>query len=171
MGDLLFNPNGRIGRSRFLQGMVVLTIATMLVSAGSRLIAWPFVFLHLGLVYPYICVVGKRLHDAGTSAWLALVVWIGAVVINQIVSGIAGVFLISPETLAVYETVEKHLERNEIEAAMDGLLIVWEATFSTAVISAVLTGIIVALALGALPSQQRENKHGPAPGNGPSEHF
>ena len=38
MGNLLFNPNGRIARTRFLQGMVVLTVASVLVVAGNTMV-------------------------------------------------------------------------------------------------------------------------------------
>ena len=35
MGDLLFSPNGRIARNRFWQGMVILTVASVLVVRGA----------------------------------------------------------------------------------------------------------------------------------------
>ncbi|MDJ0922657.1 MAG: DUF805 domain-containing protein [Henriciella sp.] len=161
MGDLLFNPQGRIDRNRFWQGMVVLTVCTVLVSAGYRMVAVPLVFLHFVLVYPYICVIGKRLHDAGFSAGLVVLVWIGAMIANQFVSGILGAFLISEETMAAYEAVVGHLERNEIDPAMEGMVIVLRDTLSTAIAAGIVTNAIVAMAVGAFPSQPRDNKHGP----------
>ncbi|MEO0550161.1 MAG: DUF805 domain-containing protein [Pseudomonadota bacterium] len=167
MGDLLLNPNGRLDRNRFWQGMVILTVCTVIVSAGYRMVAIPLVFLHFVLIYPYICVIGKRLHDAGFSAALVIFVWIGAMLANQLISGVLGAFLISAETLAAYEAVMGHLERNEIDPAMEGMIIVLRDTLSTAVGAGILTNLLVGLGLGGLPSQPRENKHG-APTSGMS---
>ena len=54
MVNLLFNPNGRIARNRFWQGMVVLTVASILVSAGSVMLGTLFGLLSYALIYPYI---------------------------------------------------------------------------------------------------------------------
>ncbi|MEL6824659.1 MAG: DUF805 domain-containing protein [Pseudomonadota bacterium] len=171
MGELLFNPNGRIGRNRFWQGMVILTVASVLVAAGFRMVSVPLVFLHFVLIYPYICVVGKRLHDAGLTAWLSLLVWLGAMIVNQIVSGVLGRFMISPETLETYEKVMELLEQNEVDPAMEGMMIVLRDTVPLVVVTTILVGAIVALALGAIRPEPRENKHGPVPGSDPSGSF
>ena len=164
MVDLLFNPNGRIGRNRFWQGMVVLTIASILVAAGFRMVAIPLVFLHFALIYPYICVIGKRLHDVGQTAWLVLAVWLAGMVLNQIVSGILGVFLLSPETMENYERVMELLENNEVEPAMEGLMLLLRDTVPLVVVTTAIVGAVIAFALGMLPTQAQENKHGPVPG-------
>ncbi|MEM7328076.1 MAG: DUF805 domain-containing protein [Pseudomonadota bacterium] len=163
MGELLFNPNGRIGRNRFWQGMVILTVASVLVAAGFRMVALPLVFLHFALIYPYVCVVGKRLHDAGMTAWLSLAVWVVAMIANQIVSGLLGPFLISPETLETYERVMEYLEQNEVEAAMEGMLLVLKATVPLVVVTTIAVGALVAFGLGAVRSHPQENMHGPVP--------
>ncbi|MEM7459916.1 MAG: DUF805 domain-containing protein [Pseudomonadota bacterium] len=164
MGELLFNPNGRIGRNRFWQGMVILTVASVLIAAGFRMVSVPLAFLHLVLIYPYICVIGKRLHDAGLTAWLTLAVWLAAMIINQIVSGILGTFMISPETLETYEKVMELIEQNQVEPAMEGMMIVLRDTVPLVVVTTILVGAIVAFGLGAIRTEPRENKHGPVPG-------
>ncbi|MEM8615746.1 MAG: DUF805 domain-containing protein [Pseudomonadota bacterium] len=69
MISLLLSPNGRIGRNRFWQGMVILTVISILVAAGSSMLGTLVALLGYLLIYPYICVYGKRLHDIGTTAW------------------------------------------------------------------------------------------------------
>ncbi|MEO1553676.1 MAG: DUF805 domain-containing protein [Pseudomonadota bacterium] len=164
MGELLLNPNGRIGRNRYWQGIVILTVASVLVAAGFRMLAIPLAFLHFALIYPYICVIGKRLHDAGLTAWLTLAVWLAAMIVNQIISGILGTFLISPETLETYEKVMELLEQNQVDPAMEGMMIVLRDTVPLVVVTTILVGAVLALALGAIRSEPRENKHGPVPG-------
>lgn len=164
MGELLFNPNGRIGRNRFWQGMVILTVASVLVAAGFRMVALPLAFVHFVLIYPYICVVGKRLHDAGLTAWLVLLVWLAAMVINQVTSGILGAFMISPETLETYEKVMELIEQNQVEPAMEGMMIILRDTVPLVVVTTIVVGAVIALGLGFLRTEPRENKHGPVPG-------
>lgn len=171
MFNLLLNPNGRIQRNRFWQGMVILTVASVLVAAAFRLVYPALWVFHLVLIFPYICIVGKRLHDCGLSAWLSILVWIGAIVVSQIISALLGPLLLSPEIIDTYDSVMKMLEANEVDAAMEGLQIILRGTLSLATATAVLTGVAVAILLGVIPSQPSENKHGPAPGTSSVDTF
>ena len=76
MGSLLLNPNGRIARISFWQGMIVLTVASVIVSAATWLINPQLGWLSYVLIFPYICVYGKRLHDAGHSAWWVIGIFV-----------------------------------------------------------------------------------------------
>ena len=93
---VLLNPNGRIAPREFWIGVLVLVcgnvLAGMLPGLGGLL--W------LGLIYVGVCVYGKRMHDAGRSAWTHIVPWgvtlvlftigfimIGGAVIAAVVSG------------------------------------------------------------------------------------
>ena len=77
LGNLLFSTNGRISKNRFWQGVVIL-VATQLVltiiglmlpqSNDVSALSFLIIFGSMGFYfYTYLCVYGKRLHDAGTT--------------------------------------------------------------------------------------------------------
>ena len=66
---LFLSLDGRIGRKEFWIGAVVLICIGLL--AGLMPIIGPLV--SLALIAPWICLMAKRLHDFGRSAWLALI--------------------------------------------------------------------------------------------------
>jgi uncharacterized membrane protein YhaH (DUF805 family) len=86
IGNLLFNPNGRIGQKEFWIGVAIIV-------GGNLLLTWiPFLgtLIWLGLVWVGIAVYGKRLHDAGNSAWLHAVPWGVSLLLGLIGSDHAG---------------------------------------------------------------------------------
>ena len=69
MTRLLFIPTGRLAQRRYWQGMVILTVISVLTTAGAVMVNQIlFGLLNFLLIYPYICVHGKRLQDIGTTA-------------------------------------------------------------------------------------------------------
>lgn len=83
-----FDPQGRAGPRDFARGLILLTgvmvaIQTLTVIAGPQTNV-----LQYALVFPYICVFAKRLHDAGQSAWLWLIFLVGWLVLNAVAGGI-----------------------------------------------------------------------------------
>lgn len=76
IGALYFSLRGGIDRKTFLISYGILFVILTGVNLGGR--AVPAINLLAGLVslallYPRICVFGKRLHDIGLSAWLQLI--------------------------------------------------------------------------------------------------
>ncbi len=71
IGHVLFSPNGRIGQQDFWIGLLIIVggniVAGVLPIIGFLL--W-FVLIWMG-----VAVYGKRLHDAGKSAWLHVIPW------------------------------------------------------------------------------------------------
>jgi uncharacterized membrane protein YhaH (DUF805 family) len=63
---LLTTPNGRLGRQSYW------TLLVVMVAAGFVLSLVPFFgqLLSLALLWPFGCVVAKRLHDTGRRAWM-----------------------------------------------------------------------------------------------------
>lgn len=95
---LFFSPQGRLSPRAFGQGFILLTGAMLVITALSSLVSPQVNLLQYVLVFPYICVFGKRLHDAGQSAWL----WLGFVLMWLVVSAIAGGLLLqlmAPEAI------------------------------------------------------------------------
>ena len=81
---VLFNPNGRIQANQFWQGIIVLVglqiVLQVLAVLGISLGVLDTI-IGLGIIYPYLCVYGKRLHDSNKSAWLFLLFALGYMII------------------------------------------------------------------------------------------
>lgn len=69
--DTLFNPNGRSSQREYAAGVAILIAANIVSSFIPVLgeIVW------IGLIYVGLCVYGRRLHDAGRTAWFHLIPW------------------------------------------------------------------------------------------------
>jgi len=80
---VLFSPNGRIGQQAFWIGVLILIAANII----AGLIPILGFFISLGLIWVGIAVYGKRLHDAGKSAWLHAIPW-GVSILLGIIGGI-----------------------------------------------------------------------------------
>ena len=169
MGNLLFNPNGRIARNRFLQGMVVLTVASVLIVAGNTMVSKMIGFLNLLLIFPYICVFGKRLHDAGMSAWWVLVVWLGSMLFAFILGLVLGGFFMTPEMVEIQEEMSERLAAGDFAGFMQGTEILSDKMLPLNILTTIGANLILAFIVGALKTEPRENQHGPVPGTaGPS---
>src|SRR5512146_1322606 len=77
---LFFSPEGRINRTHFWLGWLVLF------GAGMFLL-WIPVFGHIVLLlslYCHVCVYAKRLHDMGRTGWLQIVPFLAMVVLSLV---------------------------------------------------------------------------------------
>lgn len=85
---LFFSPEGRIGQKDYWIGVLILVVLWVL-SHLAHVFA-PLVWLLL--LWPWVCVIAKRLHDFNRSGWMILIpVVVGCVaVIGAIVAGGAG---------------------------------------------------------------------------------
>jgi uncharacterized membrane protein YhaH (DUF805 family) len=85
---LFLQANGRIGQKDFWIGFAILFVA------GIVLNLIPVIGMIAGilLIYPWVCVYSKRLHDMGKTGWLAAVpfgVFFVAMVLTVIAGGAA----------------------------------------------------------------------------------
>lgn len=88
--SVFFSSNGRMGQKDFWIAALILFCAWILSHALHFLapLAW------LVLTYCWICILSKRLHDAGRSGWLNLIpfaVGCAAVVISMVIGGMAAI--------------------------------------------------------------------------------
>jgi uncharacterized membrane protein YhaH (DUF805 family) len=66
---LFLSAEGRIGRGEFWAGWCILFVVNMVLHF-IPIIGW---FAGLALIYCWVCVYAKRLHDMGKSGWLQLI--------------------------------------------------------------------------------------------------
>lgn len=89
---ILFNVNGRISKNQFWRGIVVLCTISIVVSLLGLIVPLLVATLigvvsYIVLVWGYIGVYGKRLHDAGFSAWLYLVFFVAYILLGTVTQG------------------------------------------------------------------------------------
>ena len=72
-GSVFFNPQGRIGKGTFWRAfglLLAINIALGVFTSSSPELAGIAFIFNLVVIYPTVCVYGKRLHDMGKTAWL-----------------------------------------------------------------------------------------------------
>lgn len=161
---VFFDPQGRIGPRVFGQGYILLTGVMLVVTVLSVVVSPGVAILQYALVFPYICLFGKRLHDAGQSAWLWLVFLMGYFLINVVASAIL-VPVMAPETHAIQLEVQKVMEAGGFNAGMEELARrAPEIAQSSALVNVavlLIASAIVGFAAYSLRSDPNTNRHGP----------
>jgi uncharacterized membrane protein YhaH (DUF805 family) len=90
-GRLFLSANGRIGRGEFWIGFLILFVLGIVV----HFIPGLGQLLAILLIYPWVCLYSKRLHDMGKSGWLQLIpfaVWIIGILV-AVMSGMGGAIM------------------------------------------------------------------------------
>jgi len=151
-GRLFFSPEGRIGQRDYWLGVLILIVLWVL-SHLAHIFA-PLIWLLL--LWPWVCVIAKRLHDFGKSGWMILIpVVIGCIaVIGAIVAGGVGVIA------AIFA------------AATDGGsdAVNWMSALGALGVALVFLGvaavvkIIFLIWVGAVRGDAGDNRYGPPPG-------
>lgn len=171
MGDLLLNPQGRISKIPFWRGMIVLTVASVIVSSAQWLISTQFVWLSYALIFPYICVYGKRLHDAGHTAWWVIGIFVLGLILQVILLmifmfGILPNFMSEDQREILAETMRR-AEQNDNAGVMQGMELLMSELDSVlqraGLATTVMTNGVLALLVGGLKTQPADNQHGPDP--------
>lgn len=167
IGQLLFNPNGRIGPRTFWRG-VILLLAIMIVLQvlsvyGGTILGGILGLLSLAMPYLYLCVYGKRLHDAGRSAWWYLLFLAAYIIGNSILQSVL-LPVFSPQAAELQQEMAALMEEGRFtEIFAYGPEIARLSLFTT-----LLTLIVMNAALGwlaaRLKSEPGPNRFGPPPG-------
>lgn len=183
--NLLLSPTGRIGKRQFWQGVVILVAAQLIMTGISLLFVSPtdasgpmgmlisFGF-SIAYFYVYLCVYGKRLHDAGTSAWWYLLMafgWIALYLLTiDFFYGIFGSSFWEP----VMQSIELTQSQGEAASAEFMEAYALENKYANAYgggVQAIVLNLIVGLIPGVLLSSDPfENMHG-EPVGGTAEEF
>ncbi len=164
MQNLLFNANGRIQRNRYWQGMVILTVVSVLVVAATAMLSQFLGILAWLVIYPYICVHGKRLHDAGTTAWWVIGIFFGSLVLNFIFGLLLGPMFMDADALAIQQEIAERMSAGDLQGVLEGAEILGQKLLPLNIVSVIGANAILALIVGSLATEPRANKHGPVPG-------
>ena len=167
LSGILFNPQGRIGPGEFWRGLIVLIGLSIVMSVVSvyapMAIAGIVSFAGILLIYPLICVYGKRFHDNGRTAWLVLVVLIGYIAASVLLTMILTP-IVAPNLEAAQMELSEKMVAGEIgfaelmaesQALSGGPVLIMQILVT--LVASLLAGFFVA----RLESDPDENEHGP----------
>lgn len=170
--QILFSPKGRIGPGAFWRGLIVLIGVGVVLTVGGAYGPGPVQMiaglLSIAIIYPYICVFGKRLHDSGKSAWLWILFAIGYIIVNQILVMILLPFFPGmPEVIAETEARSAELmESGDFSLTLFMELMTDQAqkTLVPSIVLSVLASLITGFFAARLFSYPETNQYGPPPG-------
>ena len=176
IAGILFNPQGRISQAEFWRGLILLIGLSIVLTVISVYTPVPISSI-VGvasalLIYPIICVYGKRLHDNGRTAWFVLVVLLVYVVISLILTSVLTPVL-APEFAAFQADLQEKIQNGEV-GFVEAMELGQEQASSTLVLSIVVT-LVASLTTGffvaRLESDPDENEHGFPTGGAGAETF
>lgn len=144
---LFFSPDGRIGRSSFWIGWLVL-LGVNVVLGWVPLIGWA---LSLVTIYCNVCITAKRLHDMGKSGFLQVIplIAVPTLIIGAIVA-VAG-----PAIMAGIADADDAQVTAAVMAGIGGMFLFFLAAF--------VIGLGFLLWIGISTSEPGENRYGPSP--------
>ncbi len=162
MGNLYFSPKGRISPEVFQKSAITLIAISFVLNVlplVSFALAALFGLVGLVMVWPWICIWIKRLHDAGKSGWMLLLVLLVMIVLSSIFSKVINSMF--------------GVSQAEMQAAMsgaDGIMGMFSAAAQASksiilpnAVSAAAVGLIVVFGANKfLPSDPEENQYGPS---------
>lgn len=171
IGYVLFSPRGRISPRDFLRGMILLTGLSVIVQVTATFLLPPVALLQYVLIWGYACVFGKRLHDAGLSAWIYLAFLVAYVVLQTILASLL-LPLLSPEALPIQAELEAIAQTGDLAGALEAMneraVELSRLSALTNLVSLLATSAVLAFAAAQLRSDPNSNSHGPATGPGPT---
>lgn len=160
--SVLFAPNGRINPSQFQTGALVLLgigfVMALLSLTGNAALMGVQTLVGLALIYPWVVLWRKRLHDNGKSGWflvLIVLVWfILSMIVGQVVT-----MMFAGDMMQAMEDVTGFSQMMQAQAQLAQELALPNA------ISSLVVGLIVVFGANAiLKSDPEENRYGPPPG-------
>lgn len=160
----LLSPNGRLAPRPFGQGLVVLTGIMVVVQVLVALVSPFFDLAQYVLLYAYVCLFGKRLHDAGQSAWFYLAFLATHFVLTSLFSAMLLPYL-SPEGFALHMELNDIISTQDMVAGVEFIAENQEAmarnSASTTIVSLLLSSGVLGLIGGKLKSDPDTNQYGP----------
>lgn len=167
IGYVLLSPKGRIGPRDFLRGLVLLTGAVVLIRAVALNTYVGVAELQFVLLWGYLCVFGKRLHDAGQTAWLSLAFLLGYVIGATLVSTLL-MPILSPQIMPLVKEMQAFSVKGDLAGMLklqqEHLVELVKGKALTTLASFLIASAGLGFAGANLPSDPNPNVHGPATG-------
>ncbi len=172
MLSVLFNPNGRIGPRAFWRGLILLVGAMVLLSVAAAyggMVGALLSLLTYVAPYAYLCVFGKRLHDAGHSAWWFLAFLVAYFILSSLLQAIL-LPILTPRAAELQEEMQLLMEQGQLADALAYLPEIQREGVLTSLICLVAVNAGLGFIVARLKSDPNNNAYGPPPGL-PSDTF
>ncbi len=174
---LFLEPQGRLAPKAFARGFVVLTAASLIITILSSIAAPGLGPLQFVLVFPYLCLFAKRLHDAGLTAWFWLAFLAGYGLVNLVATSVLFPVL-SPQAYAMQPEVQAILvdvlkggnSPAELEAHTARMQLFTRLSVVTAAAALLISSGFAGFAAFRMRSDPKPNRYGP-PTTGPAATF
>lgn len=158
--NVLLSPKGRLGPRDFLRGLILVTAAYILVQLVGTFVSPGFSVLIYPMIYVYVCLFSKRLHDAGHSGWLYLLFLLGYTIGGSIISAMLMPFL-SP---MASDMIQQFMTSGDFTGAMTAMNERAEELTRKSALTTLASFLITSAVLGfigaRLPSDPAENRYG-----------
>lgn len=170
MLNLLFSPTGRINAAAFLKASYVLIALGFIINcmpAISYELSSLINLLGLVLIWCWVVIFVKRLHDANKSGWVSLAPIIAFVVLlfiaSQLVATLFGGDLVKEMEAASLEAAENGSISDIMRVTMEyAKPLAQKLAIPSAVSQAVVSLVIVLITNAALKSDPNNNQYGPS---------
>jgi uncharacterized membrane protein YhaH (DUF805 family) len=171
MVNLLFNPQGRIGPGEFWRGFLILLVVGIAINVVALYLAPPVMAIGISLIailliYPSLCVYGKRFHDAGKSAWNYLFVLIGGIILVAIATAVVNNMVATDLAADIQERIREESQSGQASFAriMELSMELQRARFIPAMLVQLTITFVIGYIVSILKSDPDENRFGPPPG-------
>ena len=161
--NLYLSPNGRISQSTYWRGVITLFVVSAVLSVVSAFVS-PFLgMLGLVVIWPWIVLHVKRLHDGGMTGWITIAVIVAAIVISFIL-GMVLQPLLGVNQAAIQEEINAVAASGDVGAIMDVTKDLSKKQLPASLLqSALMTGII-GFGMSLIKSDPAPNDYGPPEG-------
>ncbi len=160
---VFFNPEGRTAPHLFARGFIVLTGVCMFVQIAAVLVSPAFGMLQYAMIFPYLCVFAKRLHDAGHSAWWYLAFLMGYMLLN-IIFGAITLPVLSPAAFALQAEFQVILQQQGMASMLEAMSERAQELQRLSVVSSVVSFLLSSAVLGFIGMRLKQdsgpNKYG-----------
>lgn len=160
---VFFNPEGRTAPNLFGQGFIVLTGVCMIVQIAAVLVSPVFGMLQYALVFPYLCVFAKRLHDAGHTAWWYVAFLFGYMLLNMIFGAIT-LPILSPAAFAMQAEFQTILQQQGMARMFEVMAERAQELQRLSVVSSIASFLLSSAVLGFIAMRLKQdvspNKYG-----------